>query len=146
MSLIRSRLARRTNGGRRWIALAAAGLLLGWTGLAADDTVANRPPEVITRVRDFWAIAGDARKQVRPVRLEFTVCYYDPAWNLLWAEGDDGISFVLCPKKPLPIAAGQRIAVEGLMSPAGGLSLENARIKVVAENVPLRPGSWDYHG
>ncbi len=127
-------------------ALSAAAVALTAAALGADEPPAGRPPQVITAVREFWEIPLDARAATYPVRLQFTVCYYDPGWNLLWAEGDDGISFIYCPKRPLSLAAGQRIEVEGSMSPAVGLSLENAKIRVVAEKALLQAGRWTFHG
>ena len=132
--------------GRLWLRPLIAGLLLAGAGLKGVENGAATPPELVTSVRRFWEITGDAKQQPHPVRLEFVVCYYDPEWKLLWALGDDGISFILCGDKPLPLQAGQRIQIDGRMSPAAGLSVEQAGVKVLADNVPMQPVPWRFQG
>jgi hypothetical protein len=131
---------------RAWMTLLVAGALFTCAGLKGGDLAPAASPEVITRVRQFWEIAGDAKQQLYHVRLEFVVYYYDPQWRLLWALGDDGISFIPCGEKSLPVAVGQRILIDGLMSPATGLSLDRADIKMLADHVPLQPQPWQFQG
>jgi signal transduction histidine kinase/CheY-like chemotaxis protein len=125
--------------------LLVAGALLGG-GAGAGEVAPAASAEVITRVRQFWEITGDARQEPHQVQLEFVVYYYDPQWRLLWASGDDGISFIRCGQKSYSIEAGQRIQIDGLMSPADGLSLEKADIKILADRVPLQPVPWQFQG
>ena len=120
--------------------------LLGGAGVRAADAAPTASPEVITRVRQFWEIAGDARRQPHQVRLEFEVYYYDPQWSLLWALGDDGISFIRCGPKMYSIEAGQRIQIDGLMTPTGGLALDQADLKILPDRGPLQPQPWQFQG
>ncbi|HUL55144.1 MAG TPA: ATP-binding protein [Opitutaceae bacterium] len=120
-------------------------------GLAAVDRAAEPADaagaeEVITSVRQFWQIPPERAQQARRVRFEMVVAYYDPMWNLLWAESDDGISYVLCGPQSLPIRSGQRILIDGRMSLAAGLSLAQATVQVLAENQPLGPVGWSFRG
>ena len=126
--------------------MVAGALLGGGAGAKAGEVApAGAPsPEVITSVRQFWRITGDAKQQSYHVQLEFVVCYYDPEWHLLWALGDDGVSYILCGEKRFPIGPGQRILVDGLMSPAIGLSVDKADIKVLADHVSLQPLAWQF--
>jgi uncharacterized protein YdeI (BOF family) len=129
------------------MALMVAGALLGGgAGAKAGEVAPAGSPEVITSVRQFWRITGDAKQQSYHVQLEFVVCYYDPEWKLLWALGDDGVSYIQCGEKRFPIEPGQRILVDGLMSPAIGLSVDKADIKVLADHVPLQPLAWQFKG
>jgi signal transduction histidine kinase/CheY-like chemotaxis protein len=128
------------------MALWMAAALLGGAGGRAADVAPTASPEVITRVRQFWEIMGDAKRQPYQVQLEFVVCYYDPQWSLLWALGDDGVCYIRCGEKRYPLQPGQRIRVDGLMSPADGLSLEKADIKILDDNVPLQPVPWQFQG
>ena len=92
--------------------------------------------EVITSLPLFWEQPDALRNRPRHVRFEFVVRYFDPAWKLLWVENEGRISFLSRGISSLSLKAGQRILVEGMMSPAEGLSFDQARISVLAENEP----------
>ncbi len=139
----RSQAALQTGGRRLGVVLwLMVGAVLGGVHLGAADGAPTPAGRQITSVHEFWQLTGDAKQQLQPVKLEFVVCYYDPDWNLLWAEGDDGISYIECGNQRLPIHEGQRIVVEGLMAPAAGLNLKQAQVKVTADNVPLEAVPW----
>ena len=134
-----ARGARRVTGASRWIASFAVSALVAAVNLAAAPADSVRPEEAVTSVRQFWQTPPELMQRTYRVRFEMVVAYYDPVWNLLWAAGDDGISFIFCGPPPLPIQARQRVLIDGRMSPATGLSMANATVQVLAENEPLAP-------
>jgi signal transduction histidine kinase/ActR/RegA family two-component response regulator len=114
----------------------------GETGIASSGAVpepAGAAPredsaEVITSILHFWELPDALRQEPQHVRLEFVVRYFDPAWNLMWAESEGKISFISRGLKALSLKAGQRILVDGKMSTAEGLSFEKAKVTVLSED------------
>ncbi len=135
-----------------WLKPIMAGVLLacGCPGMARAQAALNasqaqpavgaagvvNSSEVITSVSLFWEQPDADRTRPQHVRFEFVVRYFDPAWNLLWAESGGRIYFISRGIKPLALKVGQRIQVDGMMSMAEGLSFEKAKVSVLAENVP----------
>ena len=111
----------------------------GVTSSGAEPKPAAEAPsedssEVITSILHFWELPDALRQEPQRVRLELVVRYFDPAWNLLWAESEGKISFISRGLKALSLKAGQRILVDGKMSTAEGLSFEKANVTVLSEN------------
>ena len=111
--------------------------LLGGGGVAAQE---NPDPAILTNAGQFWSLGDEARQQSHPLRLEFTITYYDAAWNVLWGE-NQGVGFFLpIHGRALPMRSGQRVRLEGKVTPAKGIAGEDVTATVLDNNawtVPL---------
>lgn len=103
------------------------------TRLNAGNT---RPP--IRTLGGFWT-ARD-RSSAHPIEMEMVVAYYDPTWELLWAECNGEYGFLQCaPGSQLPFRSRDRISISGAIIPEAGLSSEKASIKVLESDVFIDP-------
>jgi two-component system cell cycle sensor histidine kinase/response regulator CckA len=97
--------------------------------------LATEPSLVITDAGMFWTLDEFEKQKPHTIRMEFTVCYYDPIWNLLWGAGAGGNFYLTCQAgAPLPLKSGQRVRLEGTVVPAKGLSGRELKVTVLAEN------------
>ncbi len=116
-----------------WCAVFIVGLALSPGAVRAQ---AETSPEtgVIRSIGDFWRVADTAQRDSRPVDMEFTVHYYDPAWNLLWGGTAEGNFFLpLVAGEPMALRAGQRVRVEGHVTPVRGISGREVKVTVLAD-------------
>jgi signal transduction histidine kinase/CheY-like chemotaxis protein len=111
--------------------LAIAGMVLA-ARLFAQPVATS--PSVITGPGDFWTLSDEEKQQVHRVRLELTVYYYDPGWNLLWVHTGGGGAFLpMQAGVPLPLKSGQRVLIEGTVIPAKGFSGREVKVTVLAD-------------
>jgi signal transduction histidine kinase/CheY-like chemotaxis protein len=122
-----------------WLKFVIVGLVLafGDPGVANAETPAQ--PEVFTDYERLNTLPESGRQVLHPIRFELVVDYYDPGWGLLWFEEGDYAGFMQCAGNPLPIKAGQRVLIEGMMSPAAGLHSDQAKVTVLSASEPRRP-------
>lgn len=94
---------------------------------------------VLKNMGDLWGLSDAEKDKVYRVRMELAVYYYDPAWRVLWV--DDGLrgSFFPTSGELLPIAAGERISLKGVLHPSAGLDGRSVEIKVLAHDVFPEP-------
>ncbi len=97
----------------------------------------TRAGETLTSLEDLWALSETEQQRLHPVRLDYVVYYYDPAWQILWGRCGEAESYLSLDSSVLPIKAGQKIRVEGLLAPANKLRVEHARATVLEEASPL---------
>ena len=102
-----------------------------------EDLKSDGPP-VLRSVSEFYKLSASTTKERPRIQLDAHILFYDSAWNLLWAE-ESGEPFFLQPGyTPLPIKAGQRARIQGLVTPQGGLAIDDLSA-VGLENVGFPP-------
>jgi signal transduction histidine kinase/CheY-like chemotaxis protein len=124
----------------RYLRSAASGLcLLAASGLRAGDPPKGTPvsPAVLTSFEEIWRAAEQERDVRHPVRFDYTVYYYDPAWQALWGRSGAADSYLSFGTRVFPIAAGQRIHVEGTMVPARGMLVDDPAVTVLGDASPI---------
>ncbi|WP_415908596.1 hypothetical protein [Oleiharenicola sp. Vm1] len=139
-------LCHQTGGGpsRRtpWLPLGRAVLAFTWAAVASavppgdpDDPRADLPPTTLTSVGQFWTYRHYKPKERQSLELELVVTYYDSGWNMLWGA-HEGATFFLptVPGHPLPLRPGQRVRLSGSVIPEAGLSSDDVRVTVLAED------------
>ena len=121
--------------------LAAAFLVGGFSpGWAQPfDHDAQRPvsSRVLGSFDEIWQLTQAEQQQWHQVKLDYVVYYYDPLWQAMWGRSGEAESYLSLGSKVFPIEPGQRIQVEGLMRPAGGMRVENPKVTVIEEGVRL---------
>jgi two-component system cell cycle sensor histidine kinase/response regulator CckA len=98
----------------------------------AAAPAANGQP--ITDATWLWAMPGEQKTQVHPLRLEGRVSYYDPGFNMLWLEDQTGLSTYVQLRAPAPdMHTNQRVRIEGTIVPARGLTADTVKVSVLRD-------------
>ena len=123
----------------RWLWCVAWWLvcIAGFGRLCAQDVGAGDATPLVTKIAQFWHLHDAGSQQPVPVKLTMRVNYYDPHWRLFWGESDGVGFFVPCGDAPLPVRAGQRVQLEGMVVPARGLGGDSVKVTVLAESEPV---------
>jgi len=108
---------------------------------AAEPSPSPRAGErpAITRCADYYAITGAAQNQAYPIRWEFRVNFFDPAWRNLWIQDKEGHGYLSVAVDSPPLRTGQRVRVEGTLVPREGVSQPNLKVTVLDEEDPTPP-------
>ncbi|HEX2853793.1 MAG TPA: ATP-binding protein [Opitutaceae bacterium] len=88
---------------------------------------------------EFWSVPEGDKQKPRPLRLEVTVYFYDGLWKVLWGESGGVPCFLPVAGTQLVLKAGQRVLLEGTVTPALGISGDDLRVTVLAENALPEP-------
>ena len=94
-------------------------------------------PTVVTSFEQIWGMTEAETKQWHRLRLEFVVYYYDPLWSAMWGRSGEADSYLSVGSKPFPIKPGQRILVEGLLLPTKGMNVDEPKVTILADSVPV---------
>jgi len=124
---------------RFWLGLVlAASLLVCVPFTRAQNSAEVQSPAVriITDLPSYW-LEG-VRDNVRPIKMEMVVNYYDRGWNHMWVEVNGEGGYLRCDTK-LQIQFGDRVLVEGTVVPSKGISADTAKITVLEHNVKNVP-------
>ena len=123
------------------LSLLGSSLLGGWELRAGAGETLPPPVEVtgdmITTAVDFWRLPDTEKSKRHPVRLEFTVYYHDPSWQLLWGRNEDVSTFLRLSSVRETLRPGQRILIEGSVFPANGLTIEDERVTLLPGGQPV---------
>ncbi|HVU25112.1 MAG TPA: ATP-binding protein [Opitutus sp.] len=98
---------------------------------------AERP--VLTSFEQLWQLTPAEQMLRYPVRLDYVVYYCDPWWQSMWGRCGEARSYLSVGRADFPIKAGQEILIEGFLRPADGLVVEQPKITVLRDSVPLEP-------
>jgi len=116
--------------------LAVAAFWISGRSPAADEETA---PPLLEDIHAFYLVPPAQAGVPHRYAWVIDVLYYDPDWNLLWVVNNGLPTFLQPGTKPLPLEAGHRYRAEGELTPAQGISLQDARIAPLAEAVPVAP-------
>ncbi len=105
------------------------------------QTVARTSEELFTSLAEVWQLPESARQKRFRVRLDMLVYYFDPAWKALWGRCGGSDEYLSLGSKTFPIKSGQQILIEGTLVPANGMVVDDARVTIVHDSVPLEPVS-----
>ena len=123
--------------GRLVVLFAALSLSYAVPSRAQEKAATTAPSsEIVTDLASFWM--DGAREKVRQIKMEVYVNYYDPAWNLLWAEVNGDCGYLFCATK-MPIRSGDKFLIEGTVIPEKGLSANTAKITVLERDGSREP-------
>ena len=116
-----------------WLWPAAAGVI----GAETAGTVAESP--TITDPGQIWNLSTEQRTHPHPLRIEGRVSYFDPGFRMFWMESNGVGTYVQLDAAPPPFRTGQRVVIEGKITPNKGLSAEDVTVRVLEEKAPVTP-------
>ncbi len=93
----------------------------------------------MTSFQQMWSMAPAEAARRHPLRLEYLVYYYDPLWSVMWGRAGDEDSYLSLGSHSFPIKSGQVVRVEGFIQPSAGLTVEEPKVTVLRDAVPLEP-------
>ena len=115
-----------------------AGICFAWTALAAAQTgaPAPAPSPMLSNIKQIWDVAGEAAKQPQRIKTEVVIYYFDADWNCAWGECLGKLTYLPIADSPMPLKAGQRVAIDGLVLPSNVRFLwDKTRVQVLEEGV-----------
>ena len=119
-----------------------AGGLLFALAPAVWGQVSDQPPTatvVLTNIDEIWNVPREHRNEEYRIRTEMVIYYFDAEWGN--ASGEClGISrWLPVFDSPMPLKAGQRIAIDGVIIPQRERFVwDKTRIRILEENVDLK--------
>jgi hypothetical protein len=125
--------------GRRNIATL---IYFGWASLAVAQTNAPAPalPFVLTNIKQIWDVSGEAAREPQRIKTEVVIYYCDPNWNCAWSECEGKVTFLPIFDSPVPLQAGQRVAIDGLALPFRQRFVwDKTSVQVREQGVQLKP-------
>ena len=125
-----------------WLAAAAAGLCLALAVQAADSSpsqTAIAETAVLTDPGQTWQLSAAERNRVWRFRYEITALFYDPYWNVLWADCGGTTYFFKPTGKALPLRSGDHVILLGTVAPTNDTAIEDARVTRLAPVPPVVP-------
>jgi signal transduction histidine kinase len=79
------------------------------------------------------------REKLYPIRTEVVLYYFDAEWNNAWGECQGMPAFLPLSDCPTALKSGQRVAIEGVISPARERFIwDKTRVRVLEEGVKLK--------
>ncbi len=113
--------------------------LLGSSLAAGENESAPRviAPTIVTSFEQIWGMTEAETKQWHRLRMQYVVYYYDPLWKALWGRCGEADSYLSVGSNPFPIKPRQKILVEGLILPERGMIVDEPRVTILAESVPV---------
>ncbi len=111
-------------------------LVLLWPapGLSAGET-----PPAITDLQDVWKLSSVEKNRPQPLRVEGRISYFDPGFSMLWLEQNGVATYLLLDSDPPPLKTGERVLIEGKLTPNKGLCAKDVAVRVLEEDVPVVP-------
>ena len=119
-----------------------AGICYAWITLAAAQTSTSAPAPslVLTNIMQIWDLTGEAANQPQRIQTEAVIYFFDPDWKCAFGECQGRTTFLPIADSPMPLKAGQRIAIDGLVLGLHQQILwDKTKVQVLAEEVQFRP-------
>jgi len=129
-------------GRLRRLLVGAAGWLLFLMASSVWAQAAEPPPvsdRVLTNLSEIWSIPHEHQLDEYRIRTEMVIYYFDAEWNNASGECQGTPSWLPVFDSPIPLKAGQRIAIDGVIIPQRErLVWDKTRIRILEENVALK--------
>ncbi len=130
-------------GGRpRRLLVGAAGLLLFVLASPVWAQVVGPPPvsdRVLTNISEIWEMPPEHKGEEFRIRTEMVIYYFDTIWGNAEGECLGTPRWLPIFDSPIPLKAGQRIAIDGIIVPQRERFVwDKTRIHILEENTPLK--------
>ena len=97
----------------------------------------RRELALITNPDDIPNVPAHLKNELHRIQLDYVVYYYDPEWKLMWGRVNETDTYLGFTDYSFHVYPGQKIHIEGLVVPVKGALIDDARVTVLAENIPL---------
>ena len=124
----------------RWLVVSVAYLFFAMASAVWGQTVDPQPPSttVLTNITEIWTVPPEHRNEEYRIRTEVVIYYFDSSWNNAWGECLGIRTWMPISDSPIPLKAGQRVAVDGVIVPQRQAFVwDKTRIHILEENVGL---------
>lgn len=74
-------------------------------------------PRVLTNTYDIWQIPSEERGERYRIHTEVLIYYFDPKWDVAWGECHGTPAYLPVADSPVPLHAGDRVAIDGIIVP-----------------------------
>jgi signal transduction histidine kinase len=112
--------------------------LFGRNSFAAEPVEVES--RVLTNIFEIWQLPQPDKSKLYPIKTEVVLYYIDPQWGSAWGECQGQPSYLPIADCPTPLKAGQRVAIDGVVSPQREKFVwEKTKVRVVEENAGLKP-------
>jgi signal transduction histidine kinase len=103
---------------------------------------ADQPPmstEVLTNIAEIWNVPREHRDEEHRIRTEMVIYYFDTEWGNASGECLGIPRWLPIFDSPIPLKAGQRIAIDGVIIPQRERFVwDKTRIRILEENVEFK--------
>ena len=114
--------------------------MLLWPGACLLAGEAGPPPRpTITDITEIWTLPAVEKTRAQPVRIEGRISYFDPEFSMVWIEQNGVGTYLQLASDPPPLRTGERVQIEGKITPNNGLSAKEVTIRVLEEDAPILP-------
>jgi signal transduction histidine kinase len=95
--------------------------------------------QVLTNIAEIWNVPHEHRDEEYRIKTEILVYYFDAEWGNASGECLGVPRWLPIFDSPIPLKAGQRIAIDGVIVPQRERFVwDKTRIRILEENVPLK--------
>lgn len=125
-------------------AIAAVALLvLAQVRFHAAGASAAQPPapgRTLTSIVQIFNLTAEEKAVAYPISIEARVAFFDRRWHNLWLEQSGGLGqYLLLSDNPPTLIQGQRVRIEGTITPSKGLDAAAVTVTVLKEFEPEEP-------
>ncbi len=126
----------------RWLAGPVVCLLFAMApavwGQAIDHQL-SPSTSVLTNINQMWTVPQEHAGEEFRIRTEMVIYYFDAEWGNASGECMGIPQWLPIDKSPIPLKAGQRVAIDGVIIPGRQqLIWDKTRIRILEENMPLK--------
>lgn len=122
----------------RWITWLFA-VILFWPVATNGAEPTETAAVAITDPAQIWNLSTEQKTQPHPLHLTGRVSYADPGFNMFWIEINDIGTYIKLDTNPPPFRTGQKVSIEGRITPNKGLSADDVTVQVLEENASVTP-------
>ncbi len=126
---------------RWWLAGLVACLFFAMAPAVWGQIVDQRPmnTRVLTNIAEIWNLPKEHQEEEYRIQIELVIYYFDPGWNNVWGECLGIARWLPISDSPVPLKAGQRVAIDGVIVPLQQRFVWNkTRIRILEENVQIK--------
>ena len=94
---------------------------------------------VLTNINQMWTVPQEHAGEEFRIRTEMVIYYFDAEWGNASGECMGIPQWLPIDKSPIPLKAGQRVAIDGVIVPGRQQFVwDKTRIRILEENVPIK--------
>src|SRR5882724_12308975 len=128
--------------GKRWSCrLLLLVVVLTFGGHLRADSVpgGTTTPKILNSLEGLWGLSPAEKAATYPFDVEVHVDYYDRDWKLLWISSPGSATYIPLGAGPLSLKSGQRVRIQGEVTPDQGLSANRIKVTVLSDNEVIEP-------
>ena len=91
-------------------------------------------------MQQIWQVPPERRAELHRIKTELLLYYFDHEWNVAWGECQGMPTYLPLADVPMSLEAGQRIALDGVISPQRDRVVwDQTQVRIIESNVKLSP-------